>query len=82
MAPKLRFQEGSASPAMAWTCRVPNCNITHFGEILSAALDKGMFIGLEPTSRSLVIQFTTPQTAQAIHDARNGVQPGQQRLFA
>ena len=66
MAPKLRFQEGRASPAMTWTCRVPNCNITHFGEILSAVLDKGMFIGLEPTSHSMIIQFTTPQTAQGM----------------
>ena len=66
MAPVICFQEGRASKATTWTCRVPNCNIPQIGEFMDHAETRGMSIGLEPTSHSMIIQFATPQTHQGM----------------
>ena len=64
--PELRRSSGNVSEATTWVCKAPDHELPYCGEALNAAVSKGMFIGLHPGSRSVIVHLPEPQQAQRV----------------
>ena len=64
MSPQIRFNNGRAGETTTWVCAAPQCAVPYLGEALSDAMHKGVAIGLNIESRSILVHYPEPQLAQ------------------
>ena len=66
MAPTICFNNGNACEATTWVCKAPDCSLPYYGEALSEAERKGMHLGINLESRSVVVHFAQPRPSQSV----------------
>ena len=64
MFPEIRFNEGRAAEATTWVCSSPRCTLPYLGEAVQDAVQKGMALGLNVESYSIVLHFSESQSCQ------------------
>ena len=64
---EFHYDGNSASEATTWVCKASSdLSVPYYNDALEDAVKKGVFIGLHKDTRSFVVHWLEPQTAQAV----------------